>query len=1009
MRSLQKNKIFSLAALSLMLFSYLLLAVPHSTSAAEQGTWTDNSTVNFRNATYKDRGGDNSESLIREGDPGVCVKSGRVGVGSAYGSNMDEAARKKMASEVGKTANVIRDFSGSNRSSANHITLKIGYYSASRGRVLSDQEFRSLSPRDVNPALDQIDCNETSKVPISLTQATSGAVNAEFTWRDSGFIERTDGSRLYKKDASGKFVWESDGNSCQEYLRPASSTKATLYYDGSKNVGGQCNYKSKEVALGGTENMTKAAGTGTTKSGTETSQNEASDGDKSCESKGGVMGWLLCPVILITDSALNWVDTQIQALLEVDKTMYDNDGLKSAWVSIRNIAYIILVPIMLVMVVGTALGFDFVSAYTVKRVLPRLVAAVIFITLSFVVCTFLIELFNAIGQGTLGLLTSPFRFKNASGVDITVSSLSLADLFGGSIFTSMIALPVVTIGVILAIWLFGTTLLLFAAIAFLVLLLRQIFIIALIMLAPLAILVWIFPGNDTLWKSWRSLFTKLLIMFPLIMAIIAVGRIFAVIIAQGGGGGLQGSILNPLMKLAAYMLPYALIPFTFKFAGGVFATVAGLANDRSKGLFDRQKQARANKVERMARGNIFRGAREGSFGDKINQASKYGMNVRNAGLRPSLMRSNMATAVGAQDFDAASEFLEKNAAARAIKGDDDKMWAAQNGNSVQDVRKILRDRAPERFADEGVLNNAVSEVMRFKREGGDKVSRIAATMAQAGTGTGFNYRGDGLEDDMLDAVIATSGSDRGLAGRMLATMRQSAMQSGRVDLAGGGFAKQAQVMDKRREAMANKGYIAKRDDDGNIEYGPDGRPVMVPYRVKEARQEILADVLQSNAGAAVAGKVEGVRQLAPVMKANVDAAFLSNDATKAARELAKLAGKYDAASQIAPQNAEALADLVLSQDIDVKSLPGNIRTMLTEQTDPRTGIKSYDTTIEKMSYQTAIEKLRSNPDFVTMRREYQSSGVAAAEAQSRAVQGALGGQPAGTPTPIVPPPPAPGP
>ena len=42
-------------------------------------------------------------------------------------------------------------------------------------------------------------------------------------------------------------------------------------------------------------------------------------------------------------------------------------------------------------------------------------------------------------------------------------------------------------------------------------------------------------------------------------------------------------------------------------------------------------------------------------------------------------RGRMASARGARDFEAASKFLEENETARAIKADDDKMWAAMNG------------------------------------------------------------------------------------------------------------------------------------------------------------------------------------------------------------------------------------------------------------------------------------------------------------------------------------------
>lgn len=334
---------------------------------------------------------------------------------------------------------------------------------------------------------------------------------------------------------------------------------------------------------------------------------------ESCESKGGPLGWIMCPLIYAIDSGLNWLDTQIQALLEIDSSAYNNPGLQKAWTQIRNIAYIVLIPIMLVMVIGTALGVSALDAYTVKKALPRMVVAVIFIGLSYYIAIFLINFFNVVGGGVVGLLTSPFGNN--------IGNLSLDELFGGSIFTSILGTAGVALGAIIALWIFSAPLIIGVGIAFLVLLLRQIFIIALLLVAPLAILAWIFPGNDKLWKSWWGIFWKLLFMFPLIMAIIAVGRIFAVIVHGGGGGGagIQGGILKPIATLMAWMLPYVFIPFTFKFAGGVFATLTGGLDGIMNSEARRKKRAesRASKLQRIGSENVFGGgSKAAKFGNK---------------------------------------------------------------------------------------------------------------------------------------------------------------------------------------------------------------------------------------------------------------------------------------------------------------------------------------------------------------------------------------------------------
>src|SRR5690606_17290925 len=165
--------------------------------------------------------------------------------------------------------------------------------------------------------------------------------------------------------------------------------------------GNNCDVVSEvEIVLGSTNNRAKQAGTGTVTGSQTTEERE------SCESASGALGWIMCPGITLASSVLNWVDTQLQGLLIVDESTYEDEGLRNAWRTIRNIAYIILIPIMLVMVIGTALGFEVFSAYTVKKALPRMIIATIFITLSWYITSLLIDLANVIGTGILGLMTA---------------------------------------------------------------------------------------------------------------------------------------------------------------------------------------------------------------------------------------------------------------------------------------------------------------------------------------------------------------------------------------------------------------------------------------------------------------------------------------------------------------------------------------------------------------------------------------------------------------------------
>lgn len=465
--------------------------------------------------------------------------------------------------------------------------------------------------------------------------------------------------------------------------------------------------------------------------------NSKSAEDNSCQARGGDFGWALCPITTIIDTTLGWIDSAIQSLLTLNSGAYTNGSLHQAWGQLRNIAYLILVPIMLVMVIGTALGFSFLDAYTVRRALPRMVIAIIFIALSWSITTFLIKLTNIVGAGVMGLMTYPFKAASGSLSNMTLSNLPIPgnNTIGSSIIQWLIGLPGLLVAIIVIIWLFGGTILLFAGIGFLVLLIRQVLIVFLVLMAPLAILAWIFPGNDKLWKQWWSLFSKLLLMFPLIMGLIASGRIFAYILAQGGiNDGSFSSIIRAISILIVWMLPYALIPLTFRFAGGIFATVTGMINDRSKGLFDRQKKGRAEKIQRIPEGTLFKGAGEKGIRHGLNRFAQGAALAPKAGLRPSRWKSNIQSIRDSQNLENALENSEKVLGGRSFFASDDLMLAGLDGGG--DYQKTFDVLSAKGWTSDQARIGA-SQAIQIRRAMGSEQFQLAALAKLPATGTAF--------------------------------------------------------------------------------------------------------------------------------------------------------------------------------------------------------------------------------------------------------------------------------
>lgn len=276
------------------------------------------------------------------------------------------------------------------------------------------------------------------------------------------------------------------------------------------------------------------------------------------------------------------------------------NGVKIAWSTFKNIASALLVILMLVMVISQAFGGGPFDAYTVRKVLPKIVAAVILIQLSWVITKFAIDLSNDLGKGIQSLLFAPFGGENSMSLDKLVGANLHTTSEGATDSALFLTAIAAGVGALAVSWAGLALLALYVVLAlftaFVVLVLRKLFLILLIILAPVALILWILPGTEKYWKMWQDNFTKLLLMFPIIMGLIAAGRIFAYITA--GSPASTTSLVKPhlafvhfgqlsipyiasvtkfvdlVIVLLAYFGPYFLLPKAFQW-GGAMMNLAG--------------------------------------------------------------------------------------------------------------------------------------------------------------------------------------------------------------------------------------------------------------------------------------------------------------------------------------------------------------------------------------------------------------------------------------------------
>ena len=356
---------------------------------------------------------------------------------------------------------------------------------------------------------------------------------------------------------------------------------------------------------------------------------EEDDTGATCRIDG--IGWILCPVITITAGIVDGAYGMVSLLLSVQPitTSGDTKPIYEAWTIMRNFANITFVIAFLIIVFSQLTNIG-ISNYGVKKLIPRLIMAAIFVNISFWVCAIAVDISNVLGTslktlfdgigGTLdsprgGVFTGEDPWANAAGYVV-------AGLVGGGIvlYTTLAALLPALVTVLFAI-----------VAVFLVLTLRQALIILLIVISPLAFVAMLLPNTQGWFTKWRQLLQTLLLMFPIIAVIFGASAFASEIVMKAAGS----NVALQIMGAAVSIIPLAITPVVMKTAGGLLNRFGGIVNNPNKGPFDKLRRgAESIKEGRQARA---RGLRlTGQGGNSISRGTRRAFAV------PSRIRNNLA-------------------------------------------------------------------------------------------------------------------------------------------------------------------------------------------------------------------------------------------------------------------------------------------------------------------------------------------------------------------------------
>lgn len=521
---------------------------------------------------------------------------------------------------------------------------------------------------------------------------------------------------------------------------------------------------------------------------------------EACSESSGELGFLLCPMSNLFMEIATWIDERIMELLYINASRIFNtpdsseneqqssEAMYTAWKIFRNIAYVLLLLLGLVMVVSQLLGMELFDAYAIRKMLPRIVIAAIIMPLLWPILRFLTIMFNDAGEAAMQLITSPFNYIG----QIDPEAHNILAL-GAGVVASLLTIIGGTAGVGVGLWFFGgggvilavvTGILIAVVQALVILTLRDLIFFVLVLVSAPAVVLSIFQPFEKGFTLWRRLLTGILLSIPAVAAVLAVTKVVAAIAYISHPN--LGVIFATLVVIAGYFLFWRVLKSTDKVAGMIDGAASAVTGRAQKRLADYRNRTLKRNYGLWKQGNL---------------ENRFGRATRGLGLRVGAAQAaSEATGTGTlAALRGKSKILEEGAAvqtaAAMIKRDDGKT----SGN----------DDAHEALAEAGIGDRATvrAKALVLLRE-----RKIIRYRAMGFTQEEAERKADeeaGRElDDIEKSFGGTIGSRSMAIASAMALMESNTSlrkENGYIDEHGvqHGARTQAEALEKARQIMRN--------------------------------------------------------------------------------------------------------------------------------------------------------------------------------------------------------------
>ena len=429
-----------------------------------------------------------------------------------------------------------------------------------------------------------------------------------------------------------------------------------------------------------------------------------------CFQNAGALGWIICPLIYtLRDAAQGIFSGFIDPLLRVHDSIIGelskNDNTSTmyqAWSTFRNIGNILFVIALLFVIFSQVTGIG-IDNYGIKRILPKLIVTAIIVNFSYIICGLLVDLSNIIGDsiknilenveftagdkpsdglGPVGIITflvTAISAGAAAAAGVTVAGSVIA---GGGLLTILV--PILT---------FLASAVIAGFFAMLMLGVRQALVIIMIVISPIAFVLYAIPNTNPLFKKWFALFRGLLMLYPVYCFMVGAGYMASKLIINGSNE-FYLQLVAGLISIA----PYFAVPTMTKNAlKGFDAAIGGIARLQSRasgGLQYANKMVTNSEAYKASAGNVAYNKQE-KFANKYKDYTPEQLTQLSNSKRRRLM-----TALGVVGKDA-QQAATIGAAMSQFKHDTDAAGmartarAAMNAEDENQVKSLMSQYASE--------------------------------------------------------------------------------------------------------------------------------------------------------------------------------------------------------------------------------------------------------------------------------------------------------------------------